>query len=125
MGIPFSSVVVPKQIRVVFVVALTIIVVYAIVSVVQSRYMVSPNAQVEEDIRVTTEAVGKLMDLPAEKPTVATVRDVTKLSGQAFFAPAKNGDKVLFFNTAKKVILYRPETNKIINIAPISIQPKL
>jgi len=109
----------------VFVVALTIIVVYAIVSVVQSRYMVSPNAQVEEDIRVTTEAVGKLMDLPAEKPTVATVRDVTKLSGQAFFAPAKNGDKVLFFNTAKKVILYRPETNKIINIAPISIQPKL
>ena len=61
--------------------------------------------------------VGKLMDLPNETPTVATVSDVTKLSGQQFFAHAQNGDKVIIFPNAKKAILYRPGTNKIIEVA--------
>lgn len=84
----------------------------------------SPRAIGEEEIRVAVTAVGKLMELPAEKPTVATVKDVTQLpSDQPFFTAAKNGDTVLFYNTAKKAILYRPETNKIINISPITINP--
>lgn len=71
--------------------------------------------------------VGKLMDLPNETPTIATVSDVTKLSGQEFFAHAQNGDKVIIFPNAKKAILYRPTTNKIIEVAlynPPSVTPQ-
>lgn len=67
-------------------------------------------------------AIGKLTPLPTnETPTVATVTDITKLAGQAFFANAQNGDKVLIYTQAKKAYLYRPSTNKLINIAPVNL----
>lgn len=66
--------------------------------------------------------VGALIELPAnENPTIATVVDASKLKSQAFFANAQNGDRVLMFPEAKKAILYRPSTNKIIEVAPINI----
>jgi len=64
--------------------------------------------------------VRKLMVLPNEEPTVATVADVATLKkNQPFFQDAADGDKVLIFQTAKKVIIYRPATNVIINVAPL------
>lgn len=71
--------------------------------------------------------LGKLMDVPNETPTIATVSDVTKLRGQEFFAKAQNGDKVIIFPVAKKAVLYRPATNKIIEVAlynPPSVTPQ-
>jgi hypothetical protein len=66
--------------------------------------------------------IGKLTPLPTgETPTVATVTDITKLKDQPFFANAVNGDKVLIYTQAKKAYLYRPSTNKLINIAPVNI----
>ncbi len=66
--------------------------------------------------------IGALTDLPkGETPTVATVTDISKLKDQAFFANAQNGDKVLIYTKAKKAYLYRPSTNKIINIAPVNL----
>jgi hypothetical protein len=34
---------------------------------------------------------------------------------------AKKGDKVLIYTNAKKAILYDPELNKIVNVAPLNI----
>lgn len=66
--------------------------------------------------------VGKLTVLPKnETPTVATVTDISKLKDQAFFANAQNGDKVLIYTQAKQAYLYRPSTNKLVNIAPVNI----
>lgn len=66
--------------------------------------------------------VGALMDLPkGEQPTIATVSDITKLKGQAFFSKAKNGDKVLIYPKAKKAILYDPVSNKIIEVQSVNI----
>lgn len=66
--------------------------------------------------------VGKLIELPKdENPTIATVSDINKLKDQVFFAQAKNGDRVLIYGNAKKVILYRPSINKLINVGPINI----
>ena len=65
--------------------------------------------------------VAKLMQLPDEDATVATVQDAAKLAGQDFFKDAKDGDKVLIFTAARKAVIYRPDENKIINSGPIVI----
>ncbi len=74
----------------------------------------------QKEIDALVRAVGKITMLPeGETPTIATVSDPEKLKGQAFFADAKAGDKVLIYTTAKKAILYDPVARKIVNIAPI------
>lgn len=76
-------------------------------------------ARASDPARIISE-VGKLVVLPAdETPTIATVSDLAPLKGQPFFADAEMGDKVLIFQKAKKAILYRPSTKKIIIVAPI------
>lgn len=74
-----------------------------------------------ESERIKSE-VASLIEVPAdEEPTIASVVDSSKLSGQAFFAKAQNGDRVIMYQKAKKAILYRPTTKKIIEVAPINI----
>ncbi len=71
--------------------------------------------------RLVTE-VGRLVQLPTgEAPTIATVSDAAKLKSQTFFAKAQNGDKVLIYTQAKRAILYRPSTDKVIEIAPVNL----
>lgn len=74
-----------------------------------------------EEVRSIVEKVSELMELPSEDPTAATVSDVEKLRDQPFFARALNGDKVLIYQGAKKAILYRPSTHKIIDVAPVNL----
>lgn len=84
------------------------------------------NIEAEREVQKLVSVLGKLMELPAEEvPTVATISDKEKLAGQTFFAQAENGDILFAYTSAMKAILYRPSTNKIINVAPISISPTL
>ena len=76
----------------------------------------------QEEITKVVQAVGKLMVLPEEVPSVATVTDLDKLKGQAFFANAKVGDKVLIYVKAQKAILYDPVMNKIVELAPLNFK---
>lgn len=81
-----------------------------------------PQAAAEEETKRLTEKVGELIELPAdETPTIATVIDKERLNDQPFFARAENQDRVLIYTQARKAILYRPSTNKIIEVAPINI----
>lgn len=81
-----------------------------------------PQQAAKDEATRVKELVAELADIPAdETPTIATVNDASKLQGQAFFIKAQNGDKVLIFTKAKKAYLYRPSTNKIIEVAPINI----
>ena len=65
--------------------------------------------------------VGRLMVLPDEVPTLATVSDPDKLKDQKFFINAHKGDKVLIFSTAQKAVLYDPTQDKIIEVAPVNL----
>ncbi len=79
-----------------------------------------PSAQTE--VKALVAQVGQLIVLPqGEDPTVATVVDPEKLKDQPFFANAKKGNKVLIYTNEKKAILYDPESNKIVEVAPVNI----
>jgi len=87
-----------------------------------SELKADPQARAQKEVASLVAKVSQLIVLPEnETPTVATVSDVEALSAQPFFAKASNGDKVLIYTSAKKAILYNPEMNKVVEIAPVNI----
>lgn len=81
-----------------------------------------PQQAAKEATKELVDKVGKLVVLPeGEDPTIATVTDTEKLKDQPFFAKAKKDDKVLIYTNAKKAFLYNPESNRVVEIAPINI----
>ncbi len=73
-----------------------------------------------QEIEEVTSVLAGFMELPqGEEPTIATVVDREKLQDQPFFLNAQNGDKVIIYTNARKAILYRPETKKVVEVAPI------
>lgn len=77
----------------------------------------NPEIVVQDEKKDITEKVRKLIELPEEEPLIATITDKEKLREQVFFSKAQNGDKILFFMNSPKAILYRPSTNKIIEVS--------
>lgn len=77
-------------------------------------------AQAQAEVNTIIAKVNKLMVLPDETPTVATVTDVNAVKDQPFFAQAQNGDRVLIYQKASEAILYRESENKIIKIGAIN-----
>lgn len=71
-----------------------------------------------EDEKILT-ALNKVVQLPDEIPTIATVTNKEKLPDQTFFKQAEDGDKVFIFTQAQRAILYRPSSGKVIDIAPV------
>ena len=55
----------------------------------------------------------------SEEPTILTVSDIEQLGDQAFYANAKNGDKVIVFEQAKKAFLYDPIADLILEVGPV------
>ncbi len=81
-----------------------------------------PQAVRVEEAKKLVEQVSKVMILPSsETPTIATITDISKIKNQAFFAKAQNGDKLLIYTNARRAILFRPSTNKVIDVAPVNI----
>jgi|GEM_PF-778062 len=82
----------------------------------------NPQLLVQKQTDAVIHAVGLLVQLPKdETPTVANVSDAAQAKKQsAFFANAQDGDKVLMYVKAGEAILYRPSTNKIILVAPLT-----
>lgn len=74
------------------------------------------------DVKAITAKVGKLVDIPTdEDPTIASITDTSKLSGQYFYAKAKTGDLVILFAHAQRAILYDPKANKVLEMSQISL----
>jgi hypothetical protein len=82
----------------------------------------NPTEKAKEEQKLVLDKVTKLTELPTgETPTIATISDRDKLAGQPFFANAVNGDKVIFYPTSKRAIIYRPSTNKIIDMSQVNV----
>lgn len=88
----------------------------------ENKRLSDPQASAAAETERIKSEVSKLIDVPQdEQPTIASVVDASKLNNQAFFAKAQNGDRVLMYAKAKKAILYRPSSKKIIEVAPINL----
>ena len=82
----------------------------------------NPQATIQKQTNGLINDVSKLLTLPAgETPTIANVSDASQARQQsAFFNNAQNGDKVLMYVKAGEAVLYRPSSNKIILVAPLT-----
>lgn len=76
----------------------------------------------KQEIEQVTKAVGALIILPQETPTIATVTDKSKLMKNDFFNKAENGDKVLIYAEARRAYLYRPGSKQLVDVTPLNIQ---
>ena len=85
------------------------------------KVLKNPDIITKQEVDWLQDKVGKLMQLPNEAPSTATVLDKDKLKDQPFFQNAENGDKILVYAEAQKAILYRPSTNRVIEVMPISL----
>ncbi|MBI3331876.1 hypothetical protein HYZ99_02850 [Candidatus Peregrinibacteria bacterium] len=83
-----------------------------------------PNAeQNREQAKRIIDQVSQLIALPDDvEPTVASIVDVEVLrSRNAFYNKAENGDYLLV--TTDRAILYDPDADIILDVAPVQIQP--
>ena len=92
-----------------------------------NRSLKSPETQTKIAEQASQEiivAVSKIIVVPDDKPTVATITDVDKLrkSNAEFYKDAKNGDILLIYST--QAIIFRKEENRIIAVAPVVVNPE-
>ncbi len=86
------------------------------------RFQADPQLMAKQETQDLIDKVGQLIVLPTgEEPTIATVTDLNALQDQPFFANAQVGDKVLIYTQAKRAVLYRPSTNRVIEVAPLNL----
>lgn len=109
---------------------LGILIIIAIVGTVGTTYYFqrynalksNPNAEAQKQSAALIVALGEHIELPKdETPSVVTIVDKTKLNDQAFFKMAENGDILFAYINTKEAILYRPSTDKIIQVAAINV----
>lgn len=82
----------------------------------------NPELITKQEVTQVTQTISQFMELPSdEEPTIATVTDKEKLQSQEFFKKAENGDKIVIYVKARKALLFRPSTGKVIEFAPLAI----
>lgn len=85
---------------------------------VQSVKKTASEGKSDDDSKML-QSIASVMVLPEDKPTIVTVTDRDKLQDQEFFKKAQNGDKVVIYESIRRIFLYRPSLNKIVDVAPL------
>lgn len=71
------------------------------------------------DQKKTLESIASVIALPNEEPTSFNIADKSKLSNQALAGRVENGDTLFVYAQAKKLIIYRPSTKKVVDLLRI------
>jgi len=74
-------------------------------------------AEGKMELRIAVENIAGLAVVPQDdEPVLVLVSDPTQLTADSFFDDSQVGDQVLIYPRVGKAYLYRPSTNKIVNI---------
>jgi hypothetical protein len=87
-----------------------------------SVYRAHPELASEDQATAILERVGKLIVLPSdETPQMATIKDAASAKvEQPFLKDAENGDVLIVYSDTGEAILYRPSTEKLIAVGPVT-----
>lgn len=102
----------------------TVFVAVAVIALVAAAQWYRQKADNQDQLTAANKAlvaeVSRRAVLPAdESPAVSTVVDSSK-TNQAFLRDARQGDKVLLYFQSGKAVLYRPSTQQIVNMGPVT-----
>ncbi|HZM63503.1 MAG TPA: hypothetical protein VFB59_00030 [Candidatus Saccharimonadales bacterium] len=67
----------------------------------------------------TIQRINEMVEAPSEKPSVVTVSDASKLTNKELANRAKNDDKLLIYTENKRIIIFRPLSDKIVDMLTI------
>jgi hypothetical protein len=60
--------------------------------------------------------IGQVVQLPSETPMIVTVADRSRLSNRQLASKVEDGDTMFIFARAKRLIVYRPATEKVVDM---------
>ncbi len=82
----------------------------------------NPNSVVIDKNKALLDKLSKITQLPSgEEPQIAAVEDKSKLGNDQFFNGVENGDYIIIYTKARRILVYRESANKIINQGPFSV----
>lgn len=82
---------------------------------------VDPVARAERTDEIVVSMAGRHIVLPTgEVPKLVTIANLEETKGQPFFAKAKVGDKVLIYEQAKRVYLYDPVADILLEVSSLN-----
>lgn len=87
-----------------------------------SVYRAHPELSSTEQAQALLARVSALIQLPQnETPSMATITDAASAKAQQpFLQNAVNGDILIVYSSSGEALLYRPSTNKLVAVGPIS-----
>ncbi len=71
------------------------------------------------------EKISRTIQLPNETPTLMTIADKRKLSNATLAARVEDRDLLLIFGQAKRLVIYRPSSGKVIDMLTFSDKSEL
>lgn len=75
----------------------------------------------DDEKKSILDTLAKFIELPSDEPVIMTISDIEKLKDNPFFTNAKNEDKVIVFKDSKRAMLFRPSTNKLVEMQTVSL----
>jgi hypothetical protein len=81
------------------------------------RHAVTANPTTAQNNLIKT--VDDIAVTPSETPQIATVKDAAKLTSTVLASVAHDGDILLIYNKADRIIVYRPTTHKIVDMLSV------
>ena len=97
-------------------IALSILTVIAIGASVYFYLLYSGTQSQATKQQQVVDKIAKAVELPGEAPTVVTVADKTRLTNKQLADKVDNGDMILVFAQAKRLVIYRPSIAKVTNM---------
>lgn len=114
----------PKTKKIVYRTTFVLILLLAIVFTLGAAYkaeMASEEKQKKTENELMLVRIGKLLNLPDEKPIISTVNSKEDFANAPSFRAAEKGDKLIVWVNSNQAILYRPSTNKVLDVTPVKI----